>query len=42
MRLRGTEFPMNPNSLLLLGALTMVIVALTMDLTVRMRHGRIR
>jgi ABC-type proline/glycine betaine transport system permease subunit len=33
---------MNPNSLLLLGALIMVIVALIIDLTVRMRHGRIR
>ena len=41
-RVPGTEFPMNPNSLLLLGALVMVIVVLALDLTVRMRHGRIR
>lgn len=40
-RAQGIEFPMNPNSILLLGALVMVIVALTMDLTMRMRRGRI-
>lgn len=39
---QGTGFPANPNSLLLLGALVMVIVALTVDLTMRMRRGRIR